>query len=49
VQHLTASAGSCAATEAANAALLQPLTAIAGSFTSEAIVRDAAVCVVEIR
>ena len=34
VQHLTTSAGAYAATEAANAALLQPLTAIAGSLTS---------------
>ncbi len=34
VQRLTASAGWYAATEAANAAVLQPLTAIAGSFTS---------------
>ncbi len=33
VQHLTASAGSYASTEAANAASLQPLNAIAGSFT----------------
>ena len=34
VQHLNASEGSYAATEAANASLLQPLNAIAGSFTS---------------
>jgi len=34
VQHLTAGAGSYVATEAANAAVLQPLTASLGSFTS---------------
>jgi hypothetical protein len=34
VQHLTAGAGSYVATEAANASLLQPLTAIEGAFTS---------------
>jgi predicted RecA/RadA family phage recombinase len=34
VQHLTAGAGWYAATEAANAALLQPLTAIEGSLTN---------------
>jgi predicted RecA/RadA family phage recombinase len=34
VQHLTAGAGWYAATEAANAALLKPLTAIEGSLTS---------------
>jgi len=34
VQHLTAGAGSYAAAEASNAALLQPLTVSAGSFTS---------------
>jgi hypothetical protein len=34
VQHLNANAGSYAATEAASASLLQPLTASAGSFTS---------------
>jgi hypothetical protein len=34
VQHLTTSAGSYVATEAANASLLQPLDAIVGSFTS---------------
>ena len=34
VQHLTAGAGSCAAAEAANTALLQPLAASAGSIGS---------------
>jgi hypothetical protein len=34
VQHLTASAGSYAATEAVNASLLQPLNAVAGTFAS---------------
>jgi len=38
VQHLTASAGSYASTEAANAALLQPAAAIADSSTNAVII-----------